>query len=163
MDRLWAPWRLEYVTAEEKDSHDGCLFCVKYAEDDDAKNYVVKRGKTCFCLLNIYPYNNGHLMVAPLRHVADLSDLNMEERSEMMELAVEMKELLQKKINPHGFNIGINCGAIAGAGITDHLHLHIVPRWSGDTNFMPVINDTRVIPQSLDALYEILINEGSAD
>jgi ATP adenylyltransferase len=162
MDRLWAPWRLEYVAIAEKSDPNACLFCVKHAETDDAKNFVVARGKTVFSLLNIYPYNNGHLMIAPIRHVADIAELNDQERSEMMTLVVEMKKRLQKVLDPHGFNIGINCGAIAGAGIADHMHMHIVPRWSGDTNFMPVLADIRVIPQSLRALYELLIDEGDS-
>lgn len=162
MDHLWAPWRLEYVSTAEKSDPNACLFCGKFNESDDAKNFIVTRAKTAFCILNIYPYNNGHLMIVPIRHVADISDLTNSERLEMMDLLIRMKNRLQTVLKPHGFNIGINCGTVAGAGIADHLHMHIVPRWSGDTNFMPVFSDVRVIPQSLRALYELLIDESDS-
>jgi len=163
MERLWAPWRLQYVQVSSEDKTDKCLFCSKFSETDDAKNYVIHRREHCFCLLNIYPYNNGHCMIAPVKHVADISDLLPHERAEMMELLVETQELLKQRLDPHGFNIGINAGTVAGAGIADHVHMHIVPRWNGDTNFMPVLSDTRVIPQSLDALYDLLVGESDGN
>ncbi len=154
MDRLWAPWRLKYVASGKKS--EGCLFCNKYMTKNPESDYVVKRSGLAFILLNIYPYNNGHLMIAPARHTADIEDLSSDERHELFSLLVEAKVLLKKVMNPDGFNIGINCGDIAGAGIAEHIHIHIVPRWKGDTNFMPVISDVRVISESLDDLYKRL-------
>lgn len=159
MERLWAPWRLQYVTVADKVKKDECLFCSKYASKEDVENQVLYKTEHSFSLLNIFPYNNGHLMVAPKRHVADIEELTDEELLDCMQLVKKMKKVLQRVVNPHGFNIGINCGAVAGAGIADHLHIHIVPRWNGDTNFMPVLSDTRVIPQSLEALHELLMEE----
>lgn len=157
MERIWAPWRLEYVAAGCDKKSDGCLFCNKFSSKDDQRNFVVKRSENAFIMLNIFPYNNGHLMIAPARHVADIEELSKAEKEEMFDLLVEAKVMLKSVLNPDGFNIGINCGDIAGAGIADHIHIHIVPRWKGDTNFMPVLSDTRVIPQSLNSLYEKLM------
>lgn len=154
MERLWAPWRMAYVTAEHGE---GCIFCDKPAEDRDEKNMIVKRGKLGFIMMNAFPYNNGHLMVAPYRHAADMSDLSDEEALEMMKLVTDGKELLVKAFSPDGFNIGINLGRAAGAGIEDHIHVHVVPRWNGDTNFMPVISDTKVMPQALASTYARLM------
>ena len=156
MDRLWAPWRLQYVTADDKQPDNKCMFCAKMESVDDEQNYVIERRQHVFALLNIYPYNNGHLMVVPNRHVAEIEELTDDEMLDLMKLVRDMKILLKEKIAAHGFNIGLNCGTVSGAGIADHLHFHIVPRWAGDTNFMPVLTDTRVIPQSLNALYELL-------
>ena len=156
MKRIWAPWRLKYVAKADNTKNSSCLFCDKYNSTDDKENYVIYKGKYSFALLNIYPYNNGHLMVAPKRHIADISALDSDERVEFFDLIIKMKDIVSSILNPQGFNIGMNCGSAAGAGIADHIHMHIVPRWAGDTNFMTTVNATRVIPQSLDEFYEIL-------
>ena len=153
---MWAPWRLSYVQKGNKKRKNACMFCSKCRSKHDRKNYVIKRTKHSFALLNIFPYNNGHVMIVPKRHVADIDDLGKHELLDMMNLLLDLKSRLKKKVKPHGFNIGINCGPVAGAGIADHVHMHVVPRWNGDTNFMPVFADVRVIPQSLDALYKLL-------
>lgn len=134
----------------------GCFLCDMLPSAQDAENLILKRGKTCFIVMNRYPYNNGHLMVCPLRHVDTLGGLTADERAEMMELTSESVELLQKVVRPDGFNIGINLGEAAGAGLKDHIHMHIVPRWNGDTNFMPVLGKTKVIPQALHELRDQL-------
>lgn len=153
MERLWAPWRLQYVT-QEKPS--GCIFCDKPQTADDQANLIVRRGRLAYVMLNTFPYNNGHLMVAPYAHVADLEALPAATLHEMMDLAQLCARALKAKFHPDGLNLGLNLGTAAGAGIKDHLHLHLVPRWQGDTNFMPVIGDVRVIPQSLEASYRLL-------
>ncbi len=150
MKNIWAPWRKEFIL-NKKDEN--CFFCEAIKDNQDRKNLVLYRGEECFCILNKYPYNNGHLMVAPNLHKDDLSKLSSSEMLELMTLTRDMKDMLSKKMNPDGFNLGINMGKFAGAGVEDHIHLHIVPRWKGDTNFMPVVSDTKVIPQSLDDLY----------
>ena len=144
---LWAPWRLEYITGKEQTSH--CFLCDK-ANGDDVQNHVIARGESAFVLLNTFPYNSGHLLVAPYRHVATLTDLEEAEFTELLQLAVRAQAVLGHVMHPEGFNVGFNIGAAAGAGIADHVHGHIVPRWSGDTNFMPVLADTRIVPQALD-------------
>ncbi len=154
MEQLWAPWRIRYILGERES---GCFFCRKSQESDDAKNHVVIRARTCFALLNTYPYNAGHLMVAPYKHTGDLDDLVESELAELMSLTRRCKQLLSRAIKPNGFNIGINIGRTAGAGVLDHVHMHIVPRWDGDTNFMPVLADTHVVPQALDELYQLLM------
>lgn len=148
MERIWAPWRLEYVQATGGDG--GCVFCLGGEVEDEAR-LVLHRGEHCFIIMNRFPYSNGHLMVAPLRHVADPGALTAGESSELHALTVLCRNLLLKTCRPQGFNVGMNLGAAAGAGIIDHLHQHIVPRWVGDTNFMPVFADVRVIPQHLEA------------
>jgi ATP adenylyltransferase len=155
MKNLWAPWRKEFILSK-KDGN--CFFCEAIKDNQDRKNLVLYRGKECFCILNKYPYNNGHLMIVPKMHKDDLSKLNDSEMLELLTLSRDVKNILAKKLKPEGFNLGINFGKVAGAGMEDHIHLHIVPRWSGDTNFMPVIADTKVIPQSLDDLYLELKN-----
>lgn len=151
--QLWAPWRIEYILAEKPK---GCILCDKPKENRDEENYILYRGKEGFILLNTYPYNPGHLMVAAYRHVGNLEDLNPEERREYMDLIIRGVEVLKEAFSPQGFNIGINLGRIAGAGIEDHFHTHIVPRWAGDTNYMPVVADTKVIPVALASTYETL-------
>ena len=153
MDQLWAPWRIGYVRSEKRD---GCLFCEKSQADDDRRNLVPARGELCFVLLNTFPYNNGHVMVAPYEHAADLEALSAEQCAELMQLVQRSVEALKLKFRPDGFNVGWNLGTVAGAGIADHLHIHIVPRWNGDTSFMPVLSDTSVVCQSLEAAYEEL-------
>jgi ATP adenylyltransferase len=152
-DILWAPWRMEYILREEEA---GCIFCVKPGEANDRENLILHRGETCFVIMNRYPYNNGHLMVVPFRHVAHLADLNGDERLEMMSLTADCVNALSAAIRAQGFNIGMNLGAIAGAGIDDHLHMHVVPRWEADTNFMPVIGHTKVVSEGLWETYDRL-------
>jgi ATP adenylyltransferase len=155
MDKLWAPWRTKYVTKIGKTAK-GCVFCNIIKEKKDKKNFIITRTKHAFSVLNIYPYNNGHLLIMPNRHVADLSDLKKEEREGLMDLLDETKKLLDKTMKADGYNIGINLGRAAGAGFPKHVHIHLVPRWQGDVNFMPVTGQTKVISQSLQALYENL-------
>lgn len=152
MERLWAPWRLEYVQAPRSSD---CVFCLSEESDDEAR-LVLLRGRRCFIIMNRFPYSNGHLMVAPMRHVADPGLLDGEELTELHRMTVYCRDILLATCGPQGFNIGMNLGAAAGAGIVDHLHQHIVPRWVGDTNFMPVFADVRVIPQHLEATYRQL-------
>ena len=156
MDKLWAPWRIKYIQAKKSK---GCIFCRKPRQKKDALNYIITRKRYCFSLLNIFPYNNGHMMVAPYRHVADFEKLRPEEKMDILELISESIAKLKKVLKPQGINVGINLGKAAGAGIAKHLHVHIVPRWDADTNFMPVISQTKVISQSLDDLYSILRTE----
>lgn len=156
MDRLWAPWRIGYVIGEKPT---GCIFCTKPAADDDPAELILNRGELSFVLMNRFPYNNGHLLVAPYAHVADLSGLEQDQLVEMMGLVKVWVEVLRRAMYPDGFNVGFNIGRVAGAGIEEHVHLHIVPRWNGDTNFMPVLDDTRVVPQSLRECYEVLRTE----
>lgn len=153
MDRLWAPWRIGYVIGEKPTE---CVFCSQPATHDDEQELILNRGELSFVLLNRFPYNNGHLLVAPFEHVGDLSGLTQAQLVEMMGLAKVWIEVLRRAMYPEGFNVGFNIGRVAGAGIEEHVHLHIVPRWSGDTNFMPVLGDTRVVPQSLRDCYEVL-------
>lgn len=156
MKQLWAPWRLTYIRRECVIDEDACVFCVREVRGEDACRLILHRGEHAFILMNKYPYANGHLMIAPYRHTADIDVLSEAEALEMHRLLILAKGVLEETVCPHGFNIGMNLGQIAGAGITDHLHMHIVPRWSGDTNFMPVFADVRIIPQHLEATYELL-------
>ena len=154
MDSLWAPWRIRYILGEKEE---GCFLCRKPQAAEDAKNHILIRDRTCFALLNAYPYNPGHLMVAPYKHTGELDDLSDQELTELMLLTRRCKQLLARAVKPDGFNVGINFGRVAGAGVLDHVHIHIVPRWNGDTNFMPVLADTRVLPQALDDTYQELL------
>ena len=154
MESLWAPWRIRYVLGEREA---GCFLCRKPQEADDAKNLVVIRDRTCFALLNTFPYTGGHLLVAPYKHTGDLDDLAEPELADLMFLTRRCKQLLTRTIKPDGFNIGINLGKTAGAGVLDHVHIHVVPRWNGDTNFMPVLTDTHVVPQALAELWAVLM------
>jgi len=151
-ERLWAPWRLEYI--EEGSKLPGCIFCEKPTAGDDAAQLILHRGEAAYVLLNLYPYANGHLMVAPYRHVADPGDLEAAERAELWELFDRSLRALRVAFEPHGFNAGLNLGRVAGAGVEHHLHLHVVPRWNGDTNFMPVLADVRVMPEHLSRTRE---------
>ncbi len=151
--RIWAPWRLEYV----KSAKDGeCIFCTKPEQGDDTQALIVHRGERSFVILNLFPYTNGHLMVAPLEHVARLQDLDAETITEIMALAQRAMVRLEEVYRPQGYNVGFNQGRVAGAGVESHIHLHVVPRWAGDTNYMPVLADTRVMPQSLEDSFEAL-------
>ena len=147
MDHIWAPWRLDYVVAEKPDN---CVLCAKRDAEDDAANYVVYRGQHCFVLLNTFAYNSGHVMVVPYRHISSIADLSAEEIYELMQLAQVCSVALQEALAAEGINLGMNIGRPAGAGIDDHIHLHIVPRWSGDTNYITVTGNTRIVPQSLE-------------
>ncbi|RLF25390.1 MAG: HIT family hydrolase [Thermoprotei archaeon] len=151
---LWAPWRIVYVTSCS--SRRGCIFCDKIKEDNDEENLILYRGKYSFVMMNLYPYNNGHLLIAPYEHVPDLVDLNKETLLELMYMVKGCIHLLKEVMRPDGFNIGINIGRVAGAGFEEHVHIHIVPRWLGDTNFMPVIGDVKVIPEGLKETYRRL-------
>lgn len=153
MENLWAPWRIEYILSKKAP---GCIFCDKPQEDKDQENLILYRGKYHFIIMNAFPYNNGHMMIVPYRHISTLSGWSSEEQKEFMELADLAVNLLKAAMKPDGFNLGINMGQVAGAGIADHIHLHVVPRWNGDTNFMPVLSDTRVISEHLRATYEKL-------
>ena len=146
MEHLWSPWRLTYITGGS--SSGGCVFCDALL-DPGADQLVVHRGQTCFVILNLFPYNNGHLMVIPNRHIATLASATPEERGELIELTTRAEMALTEAYQPHGLNMGINLGKPAGAGILDHVHIHVVPRWNGDTNFMTVIGETRVLPEEL--------------
>ena len=149
MERLWAPWRLEYV--QNADKQDGCIFCKAAESDDDEGQLVVHRGEHAFVLLNKFPYASGHLLVAPYRHGLNFGDLDDAEILEIHQLGAQGLEAIAATYGPEGYNLGWNIGRIAGAGVPDHGHLHVVPRWAGDTNFMPVLGDVKVIPEHLSA------------
>lgn len=151
MEQLWAPWRLEYITTEKID---GCVFCVFPGQDEDEKNHILYRGKHTYVIMNAFPYSNGHLLIPTYRHVANLTELTDDESLEMMQLTQMSMKVVREVCCPDGFNIGINQGTAGGAGIAGHIHLHIVPRWNGDTNFMPVFADVKVIPEALDTTYK---------
>ncbi|HET6454735.1 MAG TPA: HIT domain-containing protein [Armatimonadota bacterium] len=154
MDRIWAPWRMQYI--EQGGKPEGCIFCVFPAQDRDRENLILYRGKTAFVMLNSYPYNPGHLMIAPYEHTANMYDLSDEKLLEINRLLRYSIRLITECMHPDGFNVGLNLSRVAGSGVPDHIHWHVVPRWNGDTNFMPVIADTKVIPESLQATYDKL-------
>jgi ATP adenylyltransferase len=157
-ERLWSPWRMEYIRRGDAGQRDGCLFCDLPAADaaDDDANHLLARGEVSFVLLNAFPYNPGHLMAAPYRHVGDYEALTAEELAEMTAFTGRAIRAMREESGPHGFNLGMNLGQVAGAGIADHLHLHLVPRWGGDTNFMPVVGQTKVLPELLAENYRRL-------
>ncbi len=156
MKRIWAPWRVEYIRMKKAD---GCILCQKPGQDSDAANYILYRGEKNFIILNRYPYNPGHLMVVPYRHLASLEELTAEELHEHFDIVNRSTKVLMQVLHPDGFNLGINIGKVAGAGIADHVHTHIVPRWQGDSNYMSVIADVRVIPEALAETYRELKEE----
>jgi ATP adenylyltransferase len=158
LDKLWAPWRSRYVTGAAKDPNPECIFCQKLHDDEsrDVENHLLVRTERCFVILNLFPYNNGHLLIAPNRHAGDIEELAADEMLELFEVTRWMVQVLRRAFNPDGFNIGINVGRVAGAGIPGHFHIHIVPRWNGDTNFMPVLGDVKVISEGLDDTYHKL-------
>jgi len=156
MKMLWAPWRMNYIGIKQPE---GCIFCDKPAGTEDEANLIIHRGSLAFIMMNAFPYNNGHLLVAPYSHVPGLADLSDDEKLQVMQLTDFAIRLLTRAMEPHGFNVGINLGRTAGAGIAAHLHVHVVPRWEGDTNFMPVIADTKVLPEALEATYRKLKEE----
>ncbi|PIE32356.1 HIT family hydrolase [candidate division KSB3 bacterium] len=154
MQRLWAPWRMAYILSEKEQ---GCFFCQKLRQvTDDERNFVLHRREHAFALLNIYPYNNGHILIAPYAHVGSLSELQREQITEVFEVTQLCERVLSNAVHPDGFNIGVNVGKAAGAGVEEHLHVHIVPRWNGDTNYMTTASNTRVIPQTLEDTYSAL-------
>jgi ATP adenylyltransferase len=153
-ERLWTPWRMAYVREAGRD--EGCVFCDLPAGGDDRANRILGRGERVYAMLNSFPYNPGHLMVMPFRHVGEYGELAPEELSEMMAMTGTAIAALQAESFPHGFNLGMNLGQVSGAGIADHLHLHLVPRWGGDTNFMPIVAQTKVLPELLDETYDKL-------
>ncbi len=146
MDKLWAPWRMEYIRTKNET---GCIFCNKKNSEDDENNLVLYRGNECFILMNLYPYSNGHIMISPYLHSSETSDLSSKCNEEIMRFANKAMNILSSTMNAEGFNFGANIGKAGGAGIADHLHYHVIPRWSGDTNFMPVIGNTKVMVEGL--------------
>lgn len=156
MKNIWAPWRVKYIRMDKPKE---CILCQKHHEQRDRENYVLVRGKLNFVMLNLYPYNPGHLMVSPYRHAEDLEDLTDEELLENLSLVKKCTRALKEAFHPEGFNVGINLGKIAGAGIEGHVHTHIVPRWNGDTNFMPVLADVKVMSEALGDTYVKLKEE----
>jgi ATP adenylyltransferase len=145
-ERIWAPWRLQYIRGEKSDE---CIFCTKPALDDESA-LIVRRGDRCFVMLNAFPYTSGHVMVAPYEHIADLAALDEQTAGELIALTQESIKAIRGAYDPEGFNVGANLGTVAGAGVADHVHMHVVPRWEGDTNFMSVIGEARVLPESLE-------------
>ncbi|MDA8169474.1 MAG: HIT domain-containing protein [Nitrospiraceae bacterium] len=153
MKQLWAPWRIEYILSKKTDE---CIFCEYPLKDEDRQSLILYRGRLCYVIMNKYPYNNGHLMAVPYRHVSSITGLDDETLSELMNIARLAVSCLAKAMRPEGFNTGINIGKAAGAGIDEHLHMHIVPRWTGDSSFMAVLDEVRVIPEHLLATYDKL-------
>lgn len=148
MERLWSPWRMRYVGSADQDAS-GCIFCDLLSENDDERTNILWRGRDVFVILNAFPYNTGHLMIAPLEHVPGLSDMSPKTRAELIEVTDAAIGVIGKAMSPQGFNVGMNLGAAAGAGIPGHLHMHVVPRWGGDTNYMTTVGDTKVLPEML--------------
>ncbi|BAI79700.1 histidine triad family protein [Deferribacter desulfuricans SSM1] len=157
MDRLWAPWRMTYISGDHID--EGCIFCNKPKETKDKENLILFRGEYSFIMMNLFPYNNGHLMVAPYKHTGNLEDLNDNELLEMMKLVQKSIKAMKRCMRPDGFNTGFNIGRAAGAGIADHVHFHVVPRWVGDTNFMPTLAGTKVISEHILKTYDKIYKE----
>jgi ATP adenylyltransferase len=152
MNHLWSPWRMKYIENNEKE--EACIFCNAHAKQDSAANLIAFRGERAFVILNRYPYTSGHLMVIPFQHVSTLEELDPPTRAEIMELTSQCITVLRKTYRPQGFNMGANIGEAAGAGLPGHIHIHIVPRWNGDTNFMSALGETRVLPESIEDTYQ---------
>ena len=152
MKRIWSPWRMKYIEGHE--GQEGCIFCSALAQPDNEENLIIKRGTLAFVILNLYPYTSGHIMVAPVAHQPSLEFLDPDSRAEMMELVSRSMEVLKEIYHPQAFNVGANIGEAAGAGEPGHVHLHIVPRWTGDTNFMSTLGGTRVLPEALEDTYK---------
>lgn len=157
MKRMSTPWRKAYIEGYEKE--EGCVFCNALTKADSPKNLIVHRGQRAFVIINLYPYTNGHIMVAPMAHQASLELLNAETRAEMMELVSQAIVILKKIYHPQAFNVGANIGKAAGAGVPDHVHMHIVPRWTGDSNFMSILGETRVLPETIEETYNRIKKE----
>ena len=154
MERIWSPWRMAYIQAAKEQGDDGgCIFCDLPAEGDDVRTMILARGELAFVIVNSFPYNPGHLMVAPFRHVGAFTSLEGAELADVDALVARSIRALEQEMEPHGYNLGMNLGRVAGAGIPDHVHWHLVPRWNGDTNFMPVVGQTRVLPELLEETY----------
>jgi ATP adenylyltransferase len=153
MEVKFTPWRMAYITSDNKPKIEGCVLCVRGGEQPQVENLVLYRGKHCYVIMNLYPYNTGHLMVTPYAHTADLPGLTAETAHELFDLTRQSVAILGAVMRPDGFNSGMNLGRTAGAGIDEHLHMHIVPRWSGDANFMPIVGGTKLVPESLDQTY----------
>lgn len=154
MERIWSPWRMAYIQAAKEQGEDGgCIFCDLPAEGDDVRTMILARGELAFVIVNSFPYNPGHLMVAPFRHVGAFTSLEAAELADVDSLMARSIRALEQEMEPHGYNLGMNLGRVAGAGIPDHVHWHLVPRWNGDTNFMPVVGQTRVLPELLEETY----------
>jgi ATP adenylyltransferase len=165
VDRLWTPWRYQYISGETsektrgasaKDESEACIFCALPRRTDDAENFILHRAKFNYIILNLYPYTSGHLMIVPFAHLADLDAAAKEITDELMDLTKRAQTALRESYHPHGFNLGMNLGAAAGAGVAGHIHLHIMPRWAGDANFMTTVGETRVIPEDLRTTYDKL-------
>jgi len=154
VQRIWSPWRMAYIQAAKEQGEDGgCIFCDLPAEGDDVRTMILARGELAFVIVNSFPYNPGHLMVAPFRHVGAFTSLEAAELADVDALVARSIRALEQEMEPHGYNLGMNLGRVAGAGIPDHVHWHLVPRWNGDTNFMPVVGQTRVLPELLEETY----------
>jgi len=160
MDRLWSPWRYNYVSSGIAPGV--CIFCAKLAESDDRKNWIVARERHNFVLLNLYPYTNGHLMIAPYAHIPTLDEATTEARAELIELSAKAERALRKIYRPGGINLGMNLGECAGAGVAGHIHMHVLPRWPGDASFMTTVGETRVMPEDLSSSYDKLLAEWRA-
>jgi ATP adenylyltransferase len=154
VEYIFAPWRYEYVSKVDEKSV--CIFCQKASEENDRENLIVFREELCFGILNLFPYSTGHVMIAPFQHVPSIEDLDIDTITSIMSQAKRCMGAIRDAFNPDGFNLGVNIARTAGAGIADHVHLHVVPRWSGDSNFMPVVGETRVLPMTLDQVWEEL-------
>ena len=160
MQRLWSPWRSKYIASGVDSQKEGCVFCdIAASPDGDAANFVLHRGQHAFALLNLYPYITGHLMIVPYLHTSEFDSVPKEITDEMMDLAKRSQTALQAVYSPSGFNLGMNLGSAAGAGIADHIHIHLLPRWSGDTNFMTTVGESRVIPEALAVTYQKLLQK----
>ena len=155
MDRMHAPWRIDYIKEEKQE---GCIFCLKPPANNDGANLILARGEKCFAIMNKFPYTNGHLMVAPYEHIGEVEVLPLDIWQDMLAMAQWLGRAMKQVMKPHGFNLGVNVGRVAGAGMDGHLHLHIVPRWNGDVNFMPVLADCRVISEHIEASYASIIS-----
>jgi ATP adenylyltransferase len=153
MEIKFTPWRMAYINSSDAPADDECVLCARGREAPDVSNLVLYRGTTCYVLMNLYPYNTGHLMVAPYAHTADLPGLDAAVAGELFDLTRRCVGLIGQALAPHGFNMGMNLGRTAGAGIDEHMHMHIVPRWTGDANFMPIVGGTKLIPEALDQTY----------
>jgi ATP adenylyltransferase len=154
VERIWSPWRMAYIQAAKEQGDDGgCIFCDLPAEGDDVRTMILARGELAFVIVNSFPYNPGHLMVAPFRHVGAFTSLEAAELADVDALVARSIRALEQEMEPHGYNLGMNLGRVAGAGFPDHVHWHLVPRWNGDTNFMPVVGQTRVLPELLEETY----------
>jgi ATP adenylyltransferase len=156
MKRLWAPWRAKYIENFSQEEDRKCLFCEKASSRNDKENFILYRSKECYIIMNLFPYNSGHIMIVPYKHTADINELSDEENLDIMRTIRKGIQALTKALKPHGFNIGANLGRVSGAGIAEHIHFHIVPRWNGDTNFMPIIGDTKVISEHIEDTYKKL-------